>query len=82
MAAVHPKQTCAAFGCKRWSRKFPPGWSFLCRDHHQSVPKALRRLHSRCLRRARKFDTPAMWKREARVWARCVKEANMAQFGF
>ena len=50
---THPKQTCAVFGCKRWSRKFPPDWSFLCADHYRSVPPKLRKLHQRRMREAR-----------------------------
>lgn len=81
MTAPYPKQTCAAFGCKRWSRKFPSDWSFLCRDHWMNVPTKLRRLHSRRMRLAKKFDTPDLWAREARVWKRCIVAANYEQIG-
>lgn len=81
MTAPYPKQTCAAFGCKRWSRQFHPEWSFLCADHWQMVPKTMRRVHSRLFRRAKKFNTPELWARERRVWKRCIQAANHAQFG-
>lgn len=74
--AVHPKQTCACFGCKRWSRQHPPDWSFLCRDHWRLVPQKLRRLHIRAKRRAKKHNTRAMWRREAMIWKRCVDAAT------
>lgn len=76
MKANHPKQNCAAFGCKRWSRKWPPGWSFLCRDHWAMVPRDLRRLHRRARKREADNDDFALWSRGARIWARCIKIAT------
>lgn len=73
---TYQKQACAVFGCRRWSRQYPAGWSFLCRDHWKMVPAKLRKLHGRLLRRAKRYDTPDLWKREAMIWRRCVKAAT------
>ena len=73
---TYPKQTCAVFGCKRWSRKYPPDWEFLCGEHWQSVPKKYRRLHARLTRKVERFDTTELRARQYRVWRRCVKAAT------
>lgn len=76
MAAQNPKLFCACFGCKRWSRKFPEGWSFLCRDHWMSLPKKYRLAYGRARRRHLKFGTMATWRSEGRIWRRCVRAAT------
>lgn len=69
--ADNPKTTCAAFGCKRWTRRIEPGWEFLCQDHWQMVPRRLRRLHNKAKRRAERYGTPKECERAARLWAKC-----------
>lgn len=74
--AVYPKMTCACFGCKRWSRQFPPNWSFLCRDHYMMVPKQYRRVHKRALRRMKANPSTLNTERESRIWRRCADVAT------
>ena len=72
----NPKTTCAAFGCKRWTRRFPVGWQFLCQDHYAMAPKRLRRLYQKSKRRLERFGGEKENARGARLWAKCVAAAN------
>lgn len=80
----NPRTTCCAFGCKRGTRRIAGGpglrW-FLCAKHWPLVPRRLRRLSSRAYRKAMKTRTKRDWDRVARLWCKCIDQANRNQFG-
>lgn len=67
----NPKTTCCAFGCRRWTRRFPASWEYLCPDHWAMVPRRLRRLYSRAKRRADRYGGERDVARVRRLWAKC-----------
>lgn len=73
---MNPKTYCSAFGCKRWTRKFPAGVEMLCRDHFQALPRRLRKLQRAALRRADKYGTEKDYQRCERIWRKCVDHVN------
>jgi hypothetical protein len=81
MPADNPKTTCAAFGCKRWTRRFPGGpengFVYLCPDHWAMVPQRLRRLTNRAFRIVERGSRAEKdLRRVSRLWRRCVEQAN------
>jgi len=72
----NPKVTCSAFGCRRWTCRFPPGWSYLCQTHWQMVPRRLRRLQKAAQRRADARGGAKEITRADRLWRKCVASAD------
>lgn len=72
----NPKTTCAAFGCKRWTRTLPHGYWYLCPDHWPQVPRRLRRLVNAANKKADRYPTNRNRARTARLARKCIEEVN------
>jgi hypothetical protein len=80
----NPKIFCSAFGCKRWTRKYPDGWSMICGDHRRMVPSKLWRLWLKVKKRAdaayeqgRQDPEARRWYQQSRrIWNKCIDAAN------
>lgn len=94
---AHPKTHCAIVGCRRWSRRYPPGSTWICADHWRLVSRQTRALLRRLWRRLRDtWPAGTQWddlpgfkqsayryldRLERRVWARAVRRVTEHEAG-
>lgn len=82
MAVTRFKTTCSAFGCELYTRRIDsPRGIYLCPAHWPLVPKPLRQLFNKACRKAERFGGDKNCRRVHRLWGKCVKAADAAQFG-
>lgn len=78
------RNPCAVDGCGRTRASKQPSFdAFLCSRHWRQVPKAMKLVHSRIWRLARKSEgwTDKLVYRERRIWARIVNFAQTRAAG-